>query len=141
MFKLFILGLMVLSTPLLAQSHAHHNDHNMAIKGSDSAASHAFAAANARMHAGMDITFSGNVDIDFLRGMIPHHQGAVDMAHILLNHESSDHRVKRLAREIIRTQNGEIALMKRLLEQNIAKHKGYQDKAWLGEDDTHADLQ
>lgn len=40
---------------------------------------------NARMHQGMmDIEYTGNADIDFVRGMIPHHNGAVDMCQGLI---------------------------------------------------------
>ncbi len=40
----------------------------------------AFAAAAQKMHKAMAIAFTGNADADFVRGMIPHHQGAIDMA-------------------------------------------------------------
>jgi hypothetical protein len=86
-------------------------------KGDTGPASAAFEAANKKMHEGMDITFTGNTDIDFVRGMIPHHQGAVDMAKIVLAF-GKDPQVRKLAEEIIKSQEGEIALMQDWLKKN-----------------------
>ena len=86
-------------------------------KGDQGPSSKAFAESNARMHAGMDIDFSGNADVDFVRGMIAHHQGAIDMARIELEY-GKDPELRRLAEEIIRAQEGEIAMMKAWLEKN-----------------------
>ena len=78
------------------------------------------------------VPYTGNADIDFLRGMIPHHQGAVEMAKIVIKY-GDDSQVKRLAREIIRAQEYEINLMNRLAGQLEAKQAGPgADKAWLG---------
>ena len=49
-------------------------------KGDAGPSSAAFHAINQKMHDGMDIAYTGNTDVDFVRGMIPHHQGAVDKA-------------------------------------------------------------
>jgi len=68
------------------------------------------AAAVARMHAAMDVTLSGDPDRDFARMMIPHHQGAIDMALAELRY-GKDERLKRLAQEIIVDQQQEIAVM------------------------------
>jgi uncharacterized protein (DUF305 family) len=83
----------------------------------DTASTKAFKAANDKMHAGMNIPFSGNADVDFVKGMLPHHQGAVDMAKIVLQH-GKDPALKKLARDIIKAQDKEIAFMNRWLAKN-----------------------
>jgi uncharacterized protein (DUF305 family) len=75
---------------------------------------------NARMHEGMEIAPGGDVDRDFIRMMIPHHQGAVDMARVLLKY-GHDERLKRLAQSIIVEQGQEIAYMRTLLDGPQAK--------------------
>jgi hypothetical protein len=68
------------------------------------------SAAIARMHVAMNVPFSGDADRDFAHMMIPHHQGAIDMALAELRY-GEDERLKRLAQEIIVDQQQEIALM------------------------------
>lgn len=85
--------------------------------GGDNASTKAFKAANDKMHAGMNIPFTGNADVDFVKGMIPHHQGAVEMAKIVLEH-GKDPALKKLARDIIKAQDKEIAFMQRWLAKN-----------------------
>jgi hypothetical protein len=77
----------------------------------------AFRAANDRMHRDMDIRFSGNADVDFVRGMIPHHQGAIDMAKVVLEH-GKDEQTRKWAADIIREQEREIAEMRAWLSRN-----------------------
>jgi hypothetical protein len=72
------------------------------------------AKANARMHEGMEIAPNGDIDRDFVRMMIPHHQGAIDMALLQLKY-GHDERLKRLAQSIIVEQGQEIAYMRTLL--------------------------
>ena len=55
--------------------------------------------------------FTGNPDRDFLAMMIPHHEGAVDMARLVLIH-GRDPLVRQLAEEIIASQTVEIAGMR-----------------------------
>src|ERR1700716_2882057 len=73
------------------------------------------AKVNARMHQGMEIAASGDIDRDFIRMMIPHHQGAIDMAVLQLKY-GNDERLKRLAQSIIVEQGQEITYMRTLLD-------------------------
>ena len=61
---------------------------------------------------------AGNPDHDFAAMMIPHHQGAIDMAKVELLH-GKDPVLRRLAQEIIVTQQQEIVVMRRQLDQTL----------------------
>ncbi len=73
------------------------------------------AKVNGHMHETMEIAPQGDVERDFIRMMIPHHQGAIDMALVLLKY-GHDERLKRLAQSIIVEQGQEIAYMRTLLD-------------------------
>ncbi len=105
---------------MMKMMEAGGTQHDMAMgepKGDQGPSSKAFAKANAEMHAGMDIEFSGDSDADFVKGMIPHHQGAVAMAKIVLEH-GKDAELKKLAEAIVAAQEAEIAFMREWLQKN-----------------------
>lgn len=69
------------------------------------------AQANARMQMGMEMKMTGDTDVDFARSMIPHHQGAIDMAKVELQ-SGKDPEMRALAEEIVKAQESEIAVLK-----------------------------
>ena len=72
-------------------------------------------AAMTRMHHDMMAPPTGDPDRDFARMMIPHHQGAIDMARVQLQY-GKDPRLRRLAQAIIVEQTQEIAVMRQVLD-------------------------
>ena len=67
--------------------------------------------AMSKMMVDMGIAPSGNIDRDFVAMMVPHHQGAIDMARAELRYGHSE-RLKRMAQEIVVTQQQEIIAMR-----------------------------
>lgn len=83
----------------------------------DSPSTAAYREASAQMHEAMSIDYTGDPDIDFLRGMIAHHEGALAMAKIAVEQgEGQD--VRSLAEEIIVAQEAEIIRMKVMLARH-----------------------
>jgi uncharacterized protein (DUF305 family) len=116
----FAAGLVVLSSLAIAQTHQGHGNQPApaaSAKTAETPATKAFKAANDQMHKAMDIAYSDNADFDFVRGMIPHHQGAVAMAKVVLAH-GMDPGLKKLAEGIIADQEKEIAFMTAWLKKN-----------------------
>jgi uncharacterized protein (DUF305 family) len=89
-------------------------------QAADSGHAKAYEESMHKMHAGMMIEYSADADADFVRGMIPHHQGAIDMAKIQLKY-GTDPEIRKLAEGIIVAQEAEIAQMNEWLAQRTKK--------------------
>jgi hypothetical protein len=113
--------LVAFAAPPLAFAVFAHEVHPPAQSAATSDES-AFLAENEtamnRMMSAMEAKPSGDIDRDFVAMMAPHHQGAIDMAVAVLRHGSNP-QIRRLAQEIIVTQQQEIAAMRLAVGQPL----------------------
>lgn len=85
-------------------------DHSAMATSDASPATKAFGDAMTTMMKGMMVAPTGKPDLDFMQGMIPHHQGAIDMAKVVLQY-GKDAEVKNFAENVVKAQEGEISFM------------------------------
>lgn len=122
MMKIFFLAAAMtgalLIQPASAQSHGHsgHGQPKPAAGKPDTPSTKEFKDAHMKMMRDMDIAYTGDADVDFVRGMIPHHQAAIDAAKIVLKHGKNPENQK-LAKAIIEAQEREIAEMQAWLKK------------------------
>lgn len=73
-----------------------------------------------KMMDAMDAPYTGDADHDFATHMIPHHQGAMDMAQVELTY-GTDPKMRKLASDVVAAQKREIAMMQAWLAAHPAK--------------------
>jgi len=108
----------VLPSLALAQAapHGGHSTPMQTQQSDDTAATKAYREANMKMHRDMEISYTGDPDVDFVRSMIPHHQGAIYMAKIALQNAKDD-QIRKWAADVVREQEREIAEMQAWLKK------------------------
>jgi uncharacterized protein (DUF305 family) len=85
-------------------------------------------SAMQKMMVDMAVKPTGDIDADFAAMMIPHHQGAIDMAEAELRHGSNE-QLRRIAQEIIVEQQQEIAAMRLALDKPLPPSVAAPDQA------------
>ncbi|TIX40994.1 MAG: DUF305 domain-containing protein [Mesorhizobium sp.] len=102
-------------------AQAEEMKHDMGAMGAQSPSTEGYKAAMDKMHTDMmAIEYSGDADVDFARGMIPHHQAAIDMAKIELAN-GKDPEMRKLAEAVIGAQQAEIKQMQDWLAAHPVK--------------------
>ncbi|MCJ2052654.1 DUF305 domain-containing protein [Methylobacterium sp. J-070] len=110
------LGLVLTAGPGFAQRTSgdpappHHMSGPGPGSGGDTPAVQGFKAAHGAMMRAMAVPYTGDPDVDFRLQMIPHHQGAIGMAQVALDH-AKDPWTRQLAEAVIVEQQREIAEM------------------------------
>jgi uncharacterized protein (DUF305 family) len=112
-----VTAILMAGAPAMAQQAGQHQHGQSATPKQAGDSNAAYKASHDKMMKGMEVPLTGNADVDFVRNMIPHHQGAVDMAEVELAH-GKDPALKKMARKIIADQKKEIAQMEAWLKKN-----------------------
>ena len=91
---------------------AEHTGMNHAADAQASDATRAFQQGGEKMMKDMGRPYTGDADKDFVAHMLPHHEGAVHMAEVQLKY-GKDPELRKMARDIIKSQKKEVAFMKK----------------------------
>lgn len=109
-------------SPQQQQQHNAHEDMVMGCGNMSCLSSRCFLHANQWMHDAMSIEYTGDVNVDFVHAMLPHHQGAVDMCRIMVKaagvadeYSLPNLNVRQICVEVIAHQSEEIQWMTRWL--------------------------
>jgi uncharacterized protein (DUF305 family) len=112
-----LFGCALSAAPVFAQQAPvqDHGGHGMSASGNP--VTDEFRQANEKMHMDMNVPLTGDADRDFAQSMIPHHQGAINMARIELEH-GKDPELRKLAESVVSAQESEIAQLKEWLTRH-----------------------
>ena len=106
------LAVLALATaPSVAMAQAMKTDMNMDMGADATPSDKAFLSSMQTMMKNMAVKPTGNPDKDFVSMMMPHHQGAIDMAKVELQY-GKDPMLRKLAADIVKAQEKEIGEMK-----------------------------
>jgi len=110
--------------PGMEEGHKRHHEGMAPMKGRHAEAGpSAMDDAVNHMNHSMNKPSTGNADADYVRGMIAHHQGAIDMARAVLKN-GHDEQVRAQARGVIKAQKAEIAEMRQWLHERHIPENG-----------------
>ena len=119
------MSMLSLALPLAAATSDHFMTMSMGCGAiSECASSRAYVDAFSKMHQGMALNFTCNANVDFVHGMIAHHEGEVAMCDALLNSDAVvDTELRALCVDLTRQQNDEVQLLEAwLLTQGHPSH-------------------
>jgi uncharacterized protein (DUF305 family) len=113
---LAVAAALAIATPAAVFAQEGHEAHG-AMQGANSPAAQAYKQAMDTMHGAMSSQeYTGDADVDFARGMIPHHQAAIDMAKAVLEY-GKDPEIRQLAEDIVAAQEREIKQLETWLDK------------------------
>jgi len=110
------LGALCFASMVASTALAEDLTHSQIADAAGTQADHDLDASMAKMHKDMMQKHTGDADVDFVKSMIPHHQGAIDMAEIEMKYEKGPE-MKKMAENIIKAQKEEISMMKEWLKK------------------------
>ncbi len=117
MLRPVLVAVALLGGGMAARAAEMKMDHHAMAAHGASPSDRAYANAMATMMAHMHTKPTGDADRDFVVMMLPHHQGAVDMAQVELQY-GKDPELLALARAVVDSQAKEIKQM----DEWLAKH-------------------
>ena len=115
----------------MSDSHMDHSSHGGQAAGTDDLSRYLTEQDSIMMNMMEDMMIrekSGSASIDFLKGMIPHHEAAIKMSESYLNYGGEVSDLQTLAQDIITAQKKELVQMNDLIKKYEEEGKKNQDK-------------